>query len=218
MPTKGIIDENGLIISQEFFKMPPAVKKVTKVKNKPTSKTGRSGSSDSHTSLQSRSSTRDTKRKHDVPKNSSLHLTVKCPECNVVVRDSRLAKHIRKCHSGTVKPVNSTIVKNIVLNTLTKCIVCNAMVREDNMSKHLRKCHSGRTKIKRTSIKYAHAVKARVNTDLQPNGQYAKEAYLQSAGEVRYGDRYIGQTYRESTGRFGSLPLYDDYSEESGPE
>ncbi len=35
--------------------------------------------------------------------------------------------------------------------------------------------------------------------------------------ELDFGDKYLGQVRRESDGSFGSLPLYDDYGEESSP-
>ncbi len=38
-----------------------------------------------------------------------------------------------------------------------------------------------------------------------------------SSNETRYGGKYLGQVRREWDGKFGSLPLYDDYGEESDP-
>jgi hypothetical protein len=45
-----------------------------------------------------------------------------------------------------------------------------------------------------------------------------EEALSQSLDETREGGKYLGQMRREGNGRFGSLPLYDDYGEESGPD
>jgi len=46
-----------------------------------------------------------------------------------------------------------------------------------------------------------------------------EEVLRQSRGEEgSYGGKYLGQMRRERDGRFGSLPLYDDYGEESGPD
>jgi hypothetical protein len=44
------------------------------------------------------------------------------------------------------------------------------------------------------------------------------EALTQSASEKRFADKYVGQMRREWDGKFGSLPLYDDYGDESGAD
>jgi hypothetical protein len=36
--------------------------------------------------------------------------------------------------------------------------------------------------------------------------------------DEQYGDNYIGQGRPESNGRVGSVPLYDDYSDEGSPD
>ncbi len=52
--------------------------------------------------------------------------------------------------------------------------------------------------------------------DLEPHQQ---EAVRQSRGdEGNYGDKYLGQGRRDYDGSFGSIPLYDDYGEESFPD
>ena len=40
----------------------------------------------------------------------------------------------------------------------------------------------------------------------------------QSDHESSYGDKYVGQSRREWDGKFGSLPLYDDYGDEADAE
>lgn len=48
--------------------------------------------------------------------------------------------------------------------------------------------------------------------------EHQKEALRQSRSEEgSYGGKYLGHMRRDSDGRFGSLPLYDDYGEDSGP-
>ena len=42
-----------------------------------------------------------------------------------------------------------------------------------------------------------------------------REDLLRERTENEYGGKYLGHMRRESDGRFGSLPLYDDYGEES---
>lgn len=44
-----------------------------------------------------------------------------------------------------------------------------------------------------------------------------KEDLLRSLGENEYGGKYLGHMRREHNGRFGSLPVYEDYGEESFP-
>lgn len=43
---------------------------------------------------------------------------------------------------------------------------------------------------------------------------YYSDLHLINTNEKEYGDKYFGISFREN-GSFGSLPLYDDYSEES---
>lgn len=44
-----------------------------------------------------------------------------------------------------------------------------------------------------------------------------KDVNRRLSEELDFGDKYLGQVRRESDGSFGSLPLYDDYGEESSP-
>lgn len=43
---------------------------------------------------------------------------------------------------------------------------------------------------------------------------YYSDLYLINTNENEYGDKHLGTSFRDN-GSFGSLPLYDDYSEES---
>ena len=47
---------------------------------------------------------------------------------------------------------------------------------------------------------------------------YTEEELNQSDHESRFGEKYLGQMRRDYDGTFGSIPLYDDYGEESGPD
>lgn len=217
MPTRGMIDENGLIISHEYVQSLPPAKKTARVKSSSSHKQVKSAVHQSDHAKQSRSHADVTERKQAAKLDTSVRATVKCPLCNVTVRVSRIQKHNRKCHLDKTTVPKPSIEKHFVPPTLVRCTACGAMVREDNLSKHLRKVHSGKTRIKRTTIKSPHPTQTRVNISYQPSGQHVTETYTQASDETRYGDKYLGQTYRESSGMFGSLPLYDDYSEESGP-
>lgn len=48
----------------------------------------------------------------------------------------------------------------------------------------------------------------------QCNADYYSDLYLINTNENEYGDKHSGISFRDN-GSFGSLPLYDDYSEES---
>jgi len=49
-----------------------------------------------------------------------------------------------------------------------------------------------------------------------PNtNEKSQAAFDQAFHESRFGDKYVGLSRRESSGRFGSLPLYDDYGDEA---
>ena len=43
---------------------------------------------------------------------------------------------------------------------------------------------------------------------------YYSDLYLINTNEKKYADKHLGTSFRDN-GSFGSLPLYDDYSEES---
>ncbi|MFH7326659.1 hypothetical protein [Desulfurivibrio sp. C05AmB] len=48
----------------------------------------------------------------------------------------------------------------------------------------------------------------------QHDYDYYSDLYLINTNENKYGGKYLGTSFRDN-GPFGSLPLYDDYSEES---
>ncbi len=48
--------------------------------------------------------------------------------------------------------------------------------------------------------------------------EFPEEELYQSDQESNYGDKYVGQMRRDYDGTYGSLPLYDDYGDESGPD
>ena len=94
---------------------------------------------------------------------------------------------------------------------MTVCSVCKASVSVAKLQRHMRRVHPGRGSV------------ASQNT--QPDArsadrsiEFPEEELSQSHREQIYGDKYLGQTRRDYNGTFGSLPLYDDYGDESGPD
>lgn len=109
--------------------------------------------------------------------------------------------------------------------SLVRCSICQQNIRSDKWEKHLKKVHAERTtKVSNSSSKTRNATrqsKARKggsrrggSTSFDPDAR--REALRGLHEETIYGDKYLGQFRRDADGRFGSIPLYDDYSEESG--
>jgi hypothetical protein len=46
------------------------------------------------------------------------------------------------------------------------------------------------------------------------NDEYYSDIHIINTNENSYGDKYLGTSFRDR-GSFGSLPIYDDYSEDS---
>ncbi len=108
---------------------------------------------------------------------------------------------------------------NSVLRRLLKCPLCLCSVREDRLDAHLRRVHQLRRAGKSAASEDAHAGPGRVSD------QEAAECALEEAGEAacvadgdhesNYGDKGMGQWAHDPAGGFGSMPLYDDYGDES---
>jgi hypothetical protein len=95
---------------------------------------------------------------------------------------------------------------------MTVCPACKTPVGVAKLQKHMRKVHPGW----RRSAASQNAGSETVSAD---RGQeFPEEELSQSDHEPIYGDKYVGQTRRDYDGTWGSLPLYDDYGDESGPD
>lgn len=116
---------------------------------------------------------------------------------------------------------------------LNPCPVCSVPVRSDRLSKHLAKVHpqaqpsaplNGRStppaqtpSAKNSRARKGSSVSATSQAYL-PSTRYGEEASLealdQSYRDRRDGGKELSQSRRDH-GQFGSLPVYDDYSEDS---
>ena len=110
---------------------------------------------------------------------------------------------------------------------LVPCPTCGSPVRQDRLTKHVLKCHSkAQKRPARIAVPKQGKTKATKHLHKQSvspskatgHPAHEKESFIQSFEETRYGDKGIGQVHREYDGKYGSLPLYDDYSDESGPD
>lgn len=90
---------------------------------------------------------------------------------------------------------------------MVRCPYCACSVREDRLNKHCHKVHN----ISHESRNHNVSRQARQSRTEKPES--LEQAYL----ETRDGGKYLGYMAREN-GRFGSLPLYDDYGDESEAE
>ena len=141
-------------------------------------------------------------------KPSSQSKTV-CPICHCELHANRLNRHVARVHSAPAKEKQQT---DHTVNTLTPCPVCAQPVRQDRLQKHLSKVHmqtdKKQTPSARTNTLAGIANPAYTNASTQA-------AIDQEYNEPQDGGKYLGQMRRESSGQFGSLPLYDDYSEDA---
>lgn len=145
--------------------------------------------------------------------------SVICASCRVRVRESRWKEHVRRAHSDTRgNPM-------IGSEPQVFCPDCRVDVKERNWKKHLRKVHSvrhdrsnnGAAGISRTQSRRRNSSRANSTVFDTAAKQRGYQQFRELFEETRFGGKYLGQMRREPNGRFGSLPLYDDYGEESGP-
>jgi hypothetical protein len=95
---------------------------------------------------------------------------------------------------------------------MTTCPVCSVSVRGKNLEKHIRKVHPSW----QGSVDSHNPKSESVSADRCT--EFPEEELYQSDHESLYADKYLGQMRRDYDGTFGSLPLYDDYGDESGPD
>jgi hypothetical protein len=168
---------------------------------------------------------------------------VLCSVCDKHVRKDRWAKHVEKVHSP--KPRVVTEAKKTSERPgkkVTRGRRAVEQVREEirRIDRHLKMLIPGFHRVRmeelrerRTSLveelREAKApsgsVSARRRASAGAGGSLAsiephqQDDLLKSRGEEgSYGDKYLGQVRRDYDGSFGSIPLYDDYGEESFPE
>jgi hypothetical protein len=119
--------------------------------------------------------------------------------------------------------------------TLTRCPRCSCELRTDNLKKHLSSRCPARDTVAtvrgvqsspqkatlRTTTPQPKLKKSRPRTStpdedtLEIRRMFDQYATGQSSYEAIFGERYVGQTRRDSDGSFGSIPLHDDYGDEA---
>lgn len=219
MTRKITVDENGFVISievlsrQEALQPQPGADK--KIKNRPTV----------------------SKEPESQPHPRKLVL---CSVCNVQVRKDRWDKHIAKVHSAVprVGPRATKRPKKISTKTVGRGKTTESIKEEmRGIDRSLKKLAPGfhRLKIEELQrrrnmllkmLRGPQQASQRTPTRTRRKGvgnpgiysENQAEALRQSRSEEsNFGGKYLGHMRRESDGSFGSLPLYDDYGEESGP-
>ena len=217
------MDENGFVVSVES--VPERASPTPSVRRKrSTAKKGRTRTKSTTSKKKSPAGRRVTKVWTSAP----------CPVCGIKVSVNRLGEHRKKFHAGSGKnktgppeaqdprklpPKELTSEQRLSGRRYVRCSSCGSNLRESNWEKHLRKAHpskSGYPASKSPSTSWAPQKKGKRGITTDP-GQREK-AIRSLLEETSFGDKYLGQARREPEGRFGSLPLYDDYSEESGPD
>ena len=130
---------------------------------------------------------------------------------------SKITSH--QTAQGSVPPPSGRMLVN--------CPQCPSRVRADRLQKHLAtKCtghgpsDSGITnqRAEKTNLPRVVPVSKVIEKQAQDTSPLGVEELRQSFDETRYGDKYLGQMRREFEGKFGSLPLYDDYGDEANAD
>jgi len=237
MPIRVTVDANGSVVSGEFI--PERGNSATPPKrgtsSKTTMKTTFPWSEDKSRKRKPPWIKTKTKRPSSEPfkpKNTKKSIPkVACPVCRTMVGKPSLDRHVQNVHPAwgglSLSFLEScSRLFPIKEESWVVCSDCGSEVKERNLEKHVRKVHSARNK--RKPMNFSKPSQARdkgkssgqhgrstfdTKASEQPGRQYLREQFE----ETRYGDKYLGQVRRELNGRFGSLPLYDDYGEESGP-
>jgi len=138
----------------------------------------------------------------------------------------------RSSASATTRSVSSGYLR-FDGKSWTKCPVCEAKLLEKNLGKHQRKIHgievssrsapgqaSERKKVlgnvkkaKRRKTSLPSSAGGRRTGTGRPTDLHEQRLH-QSYEDQHFGGKGLGH-FRREEGRFGSLPLYDDYGEES---
>lgn len=100
------------------------------------------------------------------------------------------------------------------------CPICNRSMIYQELYDHIQANHP-KENPKIILAKFKQVIRQRMGSsdyvDISNKPVNLEEAFSQSDDETRYAGKYLGYMRRES-GKFGSLPLYDDYDDESNSE
>lgn len=160
---------------------------------------------------------------------SSRQVLIPCRYCDTPVAPKNMERHLRKVHpveSAAPQPVSSPNLAPKKPRAIrlpgtdaryVYCSECKRPVHQDKLQAHLRKVHD--IWVKRDERNHFRRVTRRTKSQ-SPRASASERLSLQqleqSSNEPFDGGKYLGHIERKN-GRFGTLPLYDDYSEESTP-
>lgn len=147
-------------------------------------------------------------------------ILVACPLCNAAVKPTRLDRHFRKVHQQYITPSPSSHTTDKASDSgLILCPVCKMALDPSRLAQHVLEVHRQQIQPKPSSIKNKPGGQStgqrRPLSQPASNDSQEQDTFDQSFHEARFGDKYVGLSRREGSGRFGSLPLYDDYGDEA---
>jgi len=135
-------------------------------------------------------------------------LFVACPECAAKVRYNRLDNRLRRVHSKSPTTCTPRQQQQRAPRELVSCPTHHATVQKDKLAVHMRKVHGVLTMRDRRASLETRSTTPRTWLDR------ASDVLLDE--HEQDGGRYLGFMARENC-KFGSLPLYDDYSDGAWP-
>ena len=152
----------------------------------------------------------------------------------VVVLTDNLRKTSAKSVASAPKKKRGSKGSLSNIKPLVPCAVCNSPVRKDRLQEHMEVAHpsrkdavsevfkgkvasNGSGRVEERSLTDQRQMASDRLTSPQREQIKCKNISVESYKRVESmdGGKYLGFCQRDS-GRFGSLPLYDDYSEDSG--
>lgn len=99
---------------------------------------------------------------------------------------------------------------------LVECPQCKCQVRESRLDNHMRlKCPKKDAPAQKQVENQVMPSREQAPMTSTPSSSRQVEALIQSDRESRFADKYVGQMRHQWDGKFGSLPLYDDYGDEA---
>lgn len=168
----------------------------------------------------------------EMANNLSQTDSITCPVCKAWVKAKNLEKHLVKIHSNVI-PLNERTYRQVEGRfesaqdedfsnqpNLVKCPLCKHRTQYNVLFVHIQVSHPEKNpKIAMAEFNREYEKKkSEDKIDRELNGLVKDyEKLKQSQDESRDGGKYLGYMSREN-GKFGSLPLYDDYSDESDSE
>lgn len=128
-------------------------------------------------------------------------LAAKQPENSALTRDEQptpLERFYARYGRSPEKDQTPLLVPSPALINMAVCSICGKPVKEKRLKLHMKKVHpKAKSQFSKTNDK--------------------KNVYMPNDVSLD-GGKYLGYMQRESNGRFGSMPLYDNYGEESSAD